>query len=122
MQVFTCNYTIYGEIRVDRGSVNFLRRASDKFLSIVYFLYKNEWTQCNRNDYEINLQIYILNMRLQACNLISSADPEKKFGRGGGVIDWLSNKVGRGSKPYFYEFYNLNLKSFLGGLDPLDPS
>lgn len=39
-----------------------------------------------------------------------------------GVIDWLSNKVGRGSKPYFYEFYNLNLKSFLGGLDPLDPS
>lgn len=48
---------------------------------------------------------------------------KKKFGPGGGgVIDWLSNKVGRGSKPYFYEFYNLNLKSFLGGLDPLDPS
>lgn len=46
----------------------------------------------------------------------------KKNADGGGGGDWLSNKVGRGSKPYFYEFYNLNLKSFLGGLDPLDPS
>lgn len=47
---------------------------------------------------------------------------KKKKNSDGGGGDWLSNKVGRGSKPYFYEFYNLNLKSFLGGLDPLDPS
>lgn len=54
------------------------------------------------------------------------SDFKRKIRTGGGGWvgggDWLSNKVGRGSKPYFYEFYNLNLKSFLGGLDPLDPS